>query len=71
MNSKKTSLAAKISQTALFLRMELKELKPLRKGKIKAKPKRPHLSPANAIERISRMLRTEIQELEKKKAVGD
>lgn len=70
MNTKKTSLSAKVKQTAQFLREELKALKPLKKGKISEKPKTPDLSPANAIERISKMLRKEVQELEKKKASG-
>ena len=65
------SLASKISQVAQLLRSEMHKVVPLKKRNITPKPKVPTLSPANAIERISKMIRKEVQISEARKASGE
>ncbi|MBM3198900.1 MAG: hypothetical protein FJZ58_06585 [Chlamydiae bacterium] len=72
----KLSLTAKIEQTARLLRETIKKEKQetgLRKRSILSRSKLPDLSPANTIERISRLLReqADLYQEKKKKAAGE
>ena len=67
----KYSLSSKVHQVAKLLRSQMQKTLSPKKRKITAKPKIPELSPANAIERISKMIRKEIQISQERKASGE
>lgn len=75
MSSKKqpseNSLSSKVTRSAKSLKATPSSQKKPLINQVTTRAKMPDLSPVNVIEQISQMLRKEVHDLERKKAIGE